>query len=657
MMAVLPPPTLRPFDGSAIPKALKDQPRWAPWKAVYNEKRGKFDKIPHRADVPEYGLSTAAPERWFTFAAALGTYEREQPFFAGVGYVMTHAHGVVGIDLDDCVAEGTITPWALEVVAALDSYTEVSPSGNGLRVFCLGAATDWTNHQVGIEVYGGSAPRFLTITGSHLINTPLELKPLAEGVMRDLQGRYGRDVRKVEVEAVDLPELLDDILLPDLDSLELPYTARDFLTSGEHRGDRSGDLHASAVALYQAGLSDDEVLSVLAANPFAMEVALDHRRQDTERALVYLWKEHCLKAKGKGGSRVATDDDFEDISTPVAQAEKPAPAKPQRFRVESVGEFLQRPRLTWLVKGVLPEAALAVVFGESGSGKTFWVLDLLACVARGVPWRGRKVKQGRGVYICAEGVAGFRNRLEAYCQYHGPQDLPIGVIPDAPNLLERGDVKDLLAAVKTFGQVSVIVVDTFAQVMPGADENSGEDVGRALAHCKALHKATGALVVLIHHSGKDSSKGARGWSGLRAAADAEIEIERSEHDRSATVTKLKDGGDSEEFGFRLETLSIGQDDDGDDISSCVVSQGSMAKAKPLPKGANQRLVLRIAQELLDLADGSVTTTELVDNVIDQIPFDRAAGKKDLRRQHVLQAVQSLVDCDRLSTSGGLVSVL
>lgn len=649
------PAALRPFDGRSIPDLLKGQNRWAPWIAIWDEKRQKYDKVPRRADVPEYGLSTADPSRWYTYAAALATYRRESPPLAGVGYVMTGAHGIVGVDLDGCIADGQLAPWAQEVVDELRSYTEVSPSGRGLRIFLQGEAADWMNHTVGIEVYGGSAPRFLTITGAHLVGTPLDVVAAPSNALESLRLRYG-SAPKAAVDVGDMPELLDELLLPDLAAVEIPYAVRDFLESGEGGADRSRTLHAAGVALYAAGLADDEVLSVLAANPFAMEVALDHRGQDTDRALLYLWREHCAKARGKASSRIATADDFDVVAPEPGAAPTTAPApKGPRFRVQPVAEFLQRTRATWLVKGVLPQAGLAVVFGESGSGKTFFVLDVVGAIARGAEWRGRRVRQGAVVYVCAEGEAGFRNRLQAYCQFHGLDDLPLGVIPDAPNLLEKGDVKDLLAALKAHGPADVIVLDTFAQVMPGGNENSGEDVGRALAHCRALHRATGALVILVHHAGKDASKGARGWSGLRAAADAEIEIERNEDARAARITKLKDAEDGAEFGFRLSGLEIGTDDDGEAITSCVVAHGEVERKKAMPKGDKQKLVLRIAEDMLDLAD-SITTTELVDAVVNQIPFDKADGKRDLRRQHVLQALESLAASGRLSTAGGNVSL-
>lgn len=267
--------------------------------------------------------------------------------------------------------------------------------------------------------------------------------------------------------------------------------------------------------------------------------------------------------------------EFEVLAEDSDTASKEDEAKPSKYQFKQAAEFTKGKRGRYLVKGVLPEAALGVIYGASTAGKTFFVLDLVMAVARGVEWRGRRVHQGAVAYICAEGEAGFRDRLTAYGKAgEGDEvslsEVPFHVLGAAPNFLHVPDVKDLIKAAKTLGPLKIIVVDTFAQVMPGGNENAGNDVGLALSHCRALHAATGALVILIHHSGKDESKGARGWSGLRAAADVEIEVARAEDDRSATVTKLKDGEDGGSFGFKLEVVNLDHDEDGDVITSCVV---------------------------------------------------------------------------------------
>lgn len=348
-------------------------------------------------------------------------------------------------------------------------------------------------------------------------------------------------------------------------------------------------------------------------------------------------------------------DQFDDIS----DDDTPADNKPARFQVTPAHLFTAGEPPAWLIKGVLPQAGLAVVFGDSGSGKTFLALDLATSIARGIPWRGRTSREGGVVYICAEGAFGFRNRLKAYAQQHEVDlsTLQLGVIGEAPNFMLPVDIKALLSSIKAFGETSVIVVDTFAQVMPGANENAGEDVGKALAHCRALHKHTGALVVLIHHSGKDATRGARGWSGLRAAADAEIEVIRSDDARVAIVTKLKDGEDGAEFGFRLQQVVIGMDDEGETITSCVIEHNEQTVRevrRSEPKGANERLGLRLLNDMQSLVDGTVETTSLLSAMVNEMPFDDAAGKRDRRREVSTRALESLREAGRIEFEGGKV---
>lgn len=662
MMAI---PALQPFNSDGIPQALKEQKRWAPWRAVWNAKRGKFDKIPHRADAPKYGVSTAKPEQWSSYELALAAYQGNTAMFAGIGYVMTGPHGVVGVDLDHCVTNGVAAPWAAEVVEQLAGYTEISPSGTGLRVMVLGEVpTDWNNHEIGIEIYGGNEARFLTVSGNWLNKgTPTDIGPAPDGALTALAARYAKEKRKADVIDLNMPELIDDVLLPSIENLDIPYSARDFLETGAHRGDRSRELFSTAVALYSSGLPDDEVFSILAYNEHAMEIALDHRRQDHDRALLYVWREHCCKGKARATPRI-TADEFDVIEsdaqgTPLARDLSPVKAK--RFQVLSAFEFAKRVPQRWIIKGILPAAGLCVVYGDSGSGKTFFALDLVGAVARGVEWRGKKVRKGRIVYLCAEGAGGFRDRMEAYAAHHGLDlaDFEVGVIPDSPNLLEKLDVKDLIAALAAFGPFDMLVIDTLAQSMPGGNENAGDDMGRVLAHCKAIHKATNALIMLIHHSGKDAARGARGWSGLRGAADVQIEIVRAGDDRAAVIDKQKDGGgEGDEYGFKLGTVTIGQDDEGDDITSCVllhVESAPKSERKKEPKGDKQKIVLKTVRDLVDIGDDRVNASTLIEAAVNQIPKDEAA-KCDNRRRDVLRAIESLIAANQIAVTDGLVEL-
>lgn len=695
MNAVIKPPLL-PVDAKGIPASMMDQPRWAPWRAEWNPEAnggaGKYEKIPHRSDRPEHGLSNKDGRGWVPFHRAMQVYLANPGKFAGVGYLMTGKHGVTGVDLDHCrdPATGEIAPWAAEVAAKLDSYTEVSPSGTGLHVMVAADVDrDWTNHERGIEVYGGNDARFLAITGVRVPGSPAEVRAPRGGVLDTLAARWRRELTTAQIHDLRLPDLIPDCLLPEIEELDLPTHARNFLSDGPEPGDRSRQLFATSIALHQAGLKREEVLSILEANEHAMEVALDHRRQDYDKALRYLWKDHCQNgaARAEGFRQLALDEFDELEAPPVGGDEQAAPAEPQvpgiaddfenldadeapqvatpperdrsaqkakRFALIAPADYMKRKPTTWLMRDVLPKAGLAVIFGASGSGKTFLTLDLAMCITRGEPWRGKQVAKGRGVYIVAEGAGGFRSRLAAYCQHHGvdPASLDIRFITDAPNLLDKADIRELLVALLSYGPVDFVVIDTYARAMAGANENDAKDVGQAVAHCDAIHRKTGALVILVHHSGKDASSGARGSSVLRAAADVEIEVVRTNQYRAATVTKMKDGQDGQEYQFRLADVEVGRDEDDEPITSCVVEhRENVARRTATGKALTpaQQLVLSTLDTASDLSEGGLHYAELKRLVVDATPRDETK-KKDNRHRDVGNAIDALIASGDLASN-------
>lgn len=347
----------------------------------------------------------------------------------------------------------------------------------------------------------------------------------------------------------------------------------------------------------------------------------------------------------------ASPDDFDVIEDAPTEAKKLS-----RFRVVPAQEFAVGRPLNWIIKGVLPKAEVIVIYGESGSGKTFMVLDMVASIATGRQWRDLKTEAGKVVYICAEGVGGFRQRLKAYShQFAVPLEGLPGVIPDAPNFLEGKDPLEIAKQIKIAGGASVVVIDTLSAVASGGNENAGEDMGAVLGHCKGIHRATGAVVILIHHSGKDASKGARGWSGLRAAADAELEVIRQGDYRKLTITKQKDGNDSAEYGFKLTPVTIGIDEDDVEITSCVVEHTEVVQAPAAGRklGAVETKIMTALVDLTPGAGDPVWVEKIVEKVAPQLTND--PGMRDQRKGRVRKALENLSRLEIINVLDGMVS--
>jgi hypothetical protein len=136
---------------------------------------------------------------------------------------------------------------------------------------------------------------------------------------------------------------------------------------------------------------------------------------------------------------------------------------------------------------------------------------------------------------------------------------------------------------------SVVFVDTLNRAAPTSDENSSKEMGEILQACKWLQGQICGLVVLVHHTGKDTTKGARGHSSFFAALDGAIEVQKSNGKRSWSIAKAKDGQDGKDFPFNLKVHNLGADSDGDPITSCTIERAlPNIFVKPPPKGAKQQ---------------------------------------------------------------------
>lgn len=284
--------------------------------------------------------------------------------------------------------------------------------------------------------------------------------------------------------------------------------------------------------------------------------------------------------------------------TQVSTADDWGAARPQAT-VEWFDDIEPALDANYIVKGVLGTGAMSVIYGASNSGKTFFALDMAFHIAIGAEWRGHRVKGGGVLYLAAEGGAGLINRVSALKQTQGVCDVPLAVKRAGLDLLKSTadlqQVTDLAALVAEKAPLHLIVVDTLSRVMAGGDENSAQDMTALIRNLDAIRAITGAHLMLIHHSGKDAAKGARGHSSLRAATDTEIEVEDNEGDRAAWVRKQRDYQGGEVFPFTLKAVDLGQDSDGDQVSSCVVEATDSAEHVARQKlkkglGGNQKII-------------------------------------------------------------------
>jgi putative DNA primase/helicase len=302
-----------------------------------------------------------------------------------------------------------------------------------------------------------------------------------------------------------------------------------------------------------------------------------------------------------------------------------------------------------LLEGVLTAGDGSVLYGDSNSGKTFLVIDIAAAVARGVPWMNRRTEPGLVVYLAAESPASVRGRLQAYQKHHGCKVPNFAIVQSPIDLFDGdADTNRVITLVHQLerqrGQkVGLIVGDTLARLSAGANENAGQDMGLVVRRFDRIRTECKAHFLLIHHSGKAAAAGARGWSGIRAAVDTEIEISDSPSGRCVEITKQRDlSTKGERIGFRLDVVTLGHTKWGEPATSCVV-----AAADAPVKQVNKRMgeVEGAVVEFLAAHKIGIKKSELAKH------FD---GRYD--RSNVYRAVRTLVTAQAVHEAAGMVCI-
>ncbi|MGQ7815786.1 AAA family ATPase [Metapseudomonas furukawaii] len=293
-----------------------------------------------------------------------------------------------------------------------------------------------------------------------------------------------------------------------------------------------------------------------------------------------------------------------DIQTPTE------PALESPFPFVAACDMPVKP-VVWLVHGYIEEDALAVLYGPPGKGKSFFALDVSCCIATGTLFHGHGVKPGAVFYIAGEGHNGLARRLRAWAEYNRcdmPALLFVSVAPT--DLSSATNAAKVAAAVQQLADATgetpvLIVIDTMARNF-GGDENSATDVGQFVGNADALRRRWKATVLIVHHSGKDGEKGARGSSALKGAADAEYEVSRSDADKLIRLTprKMKDAEEPPPLAFELVGVPV-RDDAGSLVGGAALKLTEYTAPVPVTAklGKHQKAALEVLEQMhAEIAD-------------------------------------------------------
>jgi hypothetical protein len=524
-----------------------------------------------------------------------------------LGYFPRPGAAMYGLDFDNCVdpRTGKLTDDVVaSIVAGGESYAEISPSGKGLRIWIAAPSDERATKRrvvhrdgcAGMETsgFGGNA---FTFTGKRFPGAPASIgaAPLALNAVLSAatdatpatvaEGRVAWDGPLEEVDVGVVKSKLRKALETD------QTLSRRWAGTLDGMLDTTGSAVDLAIIgrLKKLGFSFSEVVHCMLSEYDGESPAATRWRGGNERDM--------RRDFGRAGGATA-EEEFEPVhlqtpgSTDWIEHDERAFADLEEF---------------WRVDGVIPFEGIGEFYGAPGCGKTFLALDLGLSVATGRPWMGRPVEQCPVVYVASEGGRrAARNRIVAWQVETGVSDTSLFECAAANFSLPDG-AAPLLEAIAARGVTpKLVIIDTLNQNFGGADENSAQDMGRFVAHVKKIQRALGGFVLVLHHSGKDDSRGARGHSSLLGALDLEAKIEggsASGAHRTFKVTKSREGMSGQTIAFRLKRVVLGRSTKGKEVTTCVALPiGSQdAETRAVNEARQKSMAGRSAQQARALA--------------------------------------------------------
>jgi len=271
--------------------------------------------------------------------------------------------------------------------------------------------------------------------------------------------------------------------------------------------------------------------------------------------------------------------------------------------IQKWNRLQRRSRKRWLVNGIMPYPSVIGMSGHPKTGKTFCAFGFAAHIASGTAYRGREVTKGPVVYVMAEGGEAAQDRKEAIrIDMFGGEDvdLPIYLITTPVDI-----INDHQALIQIIGQELgdvmpvAVFVDTLNATLFGS-ENNDEDMSGYMRGLHAIKAAFNCSVIVVHHLAKKESSGGRGHGSFLGALDTLLVIkETATGNFTLTVSMMKDGAKGAILSNRLKTVVIGQDDEGEDITSCVVVDPNPAGGEALSSKSRASQALAALVELVE----------------------------------------------------------
>lgn len=434
--------------------------------------------------------------------------------------------------------------------------------------------------------------------------------------------RQNTPERLAELLRVQIPseEQLGQIRAASAVSLkELREYLETYSKVGVKESDKSAKkyLASFAAALGETGLRHESMLSTIPA------VLRDAKKGEinAQHVLDILKGRFSRLLKDETGRRPEVEFD-EMVAWSLAKSKLEEKAEAEDFaqktsamaaRLLGMDELFGMPDPIYLIDGWLTQGTFARIVGAPGSFKTFAAIHMAMCVATGKPFFGGvDVVEGKVLYLIAEGVDGFKKRIQAWVKRFSFDESKKKHLRFLPDPIQVKDAEWLqFIEVCREEKPILIVLDTQARITLGIEESSNSEMGEVVQRIEELRKATGACILLVHHAGHGQERG-RGASAMLAAVNTELLMTKAATGNAKLENqKEKDEADGRFLELIPEIITLGKDTRDKDITSVVLHAGASQTEK---HHVDKRAMLR--QDILAFVEKNpgCSSTQIRDGV-------------------------------------------
>jgi len=606
-----------------IPEEIHGYKQWVLWR--YEPGEDKPRKVPYyvngRRRSGTQG-SEADLSQMATFPEAVTRLKGGG--FDGVGLAILPNSPIKAIDLDNCVASGTLNAHAEAIVGEANSYYELSPSRTGVRILAYGVLPSRkAMHLFGpgqhLELFGVSG--FVTVTGDVLDMCPI--RPMSHAFQAWVAEKAGEPKPEPAGQPAREAVVITETQRADI------RAALNYLDADNYAQWVEFGLALKTLGEVGRGLWMEWSQQSPRFNP--AQAADKWNGFQPSGKIGY--EPILYRAQERGWANPASSGPQVRISAPAA-ANDPSTGLPLIY-AEDVS--IDQVNMTQIVEDTLTAGGLSVMYGESNSGKSFLACDMDCHIGAGTEWLGKRTVKGAVLYVAGEGAESIKMRVLAWRQHHGINPA-VAVVPVAVDLRDpHADVAKVIAAAaeveKHYGLPVVKITNyTLARAFGGGNENASEDMGAVISNADNIRAATKAHVMFVHHQGKDASKGSRGHSSLKAATDTEIEVTGEEGTKlhTARITKQRDlSSRGEEMTAKFHVVEMGTDQWGKAVTTCVVESTEQKTARKSTKKRGAELREAVKDALLEQASRTMKRGDLVKRLVSagftSSPIYRAIG--------------------------------